>query len=817
MLSHEQIGYILQIKAARPPLAESTVRTMLGAIRWSPEEIEHAITFLKLGPAPEPPPTPANAESSVNSQEFQMPGSPVGVGAPPPPPEDFKPPESISIKQVPFAPTAPVVVAAVGRSHARLFLILVIIFGLLFAGSVFAYLFIAGAGPFAKAPYTQSNLLSGIFESFGRIESLSYQVGFNMAVLPRDKDAMPFKLDSPPGGEDRVPLYQRDQDRFRDIGKIDVGLRAYFNNAREYPASLATLSFKSADPSGSLYGYQSVSGGADFKLTVTFETPEAIETVRGSLPNALISDKTATFSSKNISSYFSFSGKPKQPILIGFFSDADTYTNYMPSNFKGAFSFAGTGERSSQVADSRFRLTGEAVFGDSTFALDAEIMKKSSDLFARLNKVPSILSSFVDFSKVLGQWVKITPQDIASWGYDSHFGMPLSRSQDDLAKTRARFAEQTKLFVKIASEENALVIKGDPVKEKVGNETAFRYDLTLDRAHVVSFYKRLVSEFEINYATDSPMKADRETLDYLDSPAFGQVFEYLNRNHTLTLWVDGDGFPVKFVYAIRLVPGESATRMKDNQINLSASFSLTDINKPVSIDPPATSLPYEEAVLSVSGFTREEYTVQKQTAAVRSVREALDVYKTLYGTYPDALSDLTTITVPSSVPVKTAAGQTAPVSGSDMKSYYEARYLGKPILKTLPVNAFTEAPFKYDKEGDNYHLSYTMTLSPYKPGAGISGLYDVDYSSGNGTQGKLMVRYANGINTADKKSASLEAAAQSKIDTDGDRVPDSLEDYIGTDKRKKDSDGDGYSDSEEILSDSNPSGPGRLETKRYGS
>lgn len=52
------------------------------------------------------------------------------------------------------------------------------------------------------------------------------------------------------------------------------------------------------------------------------------------------------------------------------------------------------------------------------------------------------------------------------------------------------------------------------------------------------------------------------------------------------------------------------------------------------------------------------------------------------------------------------------------------------------------------------------------------------------------------------------------IDSDGDKLPDDLEAYYGTDKNKKDSDGDGFDDGTEINNGYNPNGEGKLEKER---
>jgi hypothetical protein len=229
--------------------------------------------------------------------------------------------------------------------------------------------------------------------------------------------------------------------------------------------------------SGCQYGYQATSGGAGMRLSVNFETPEALEAVQKSAKDATIVGKTVTFTEKNfLNSYFYFSGKPKQPALLNFVDSVDLYANYIPINLKSDATFSGTAERSMENADGHFKFSGNATFGDSTFSVDAEIMKKGENFFARLNKIPSMLSSFVDFSKIMGVWIKITPNDIVSSPYSAGF----SFGQDATGtyrKTAGVISEQIKLFVQLADEEKAVIVLKGPVREKLGDVSTFRYDL----------------------------------------------------------------------------------------------------------------------------------------------------------------------------------------------------------------------------------------------------------------------------------------------------------------------------------------------------
>ncbi|KKU65434.1 MAG: hypothetical protein UX89_C0029G0006 [Parcubacteria group bacterium GW2011_GWA2_47_16] len=130
MLTGEQIDYLLQIRDTNPPIADSTVRVMLAALFWSPEEINHGIAFLHLPPAPEGslPPTPVN----------------VGDRAPSVPKE-----KPISIKQNPF-PVGSSLLNAVkpetGNKKKRLFLAGAVLGVVVFVAALFAYAVLTGTG-----------------------------------------------------------------------------------------------------------------------------------------------------------------------------------------------------------------------------------------------------------------------------------------------------------------------------------------------------------------------------------------------------------------------------------------------------------------------------------------------------------------------------------------------------------------------------------------------------------------------------------------------------------------------------------------------
>ena len=101
MLTDEHMDYLLQIRETKPPLPERTVRVMLRALFWSPEEIEHGLVFLAMPPA----------------SKDAKPPAPVDVSDPLPPAPKLQKPADI--KQNPFPVGSPLITSAKQHSEVQ--------------------------------------------------------------------------------------------------------------------------------------------------------------------------------------------------------------------------------------------------------------------------------------------------------------------------------------------------------------------------------------------------------------------------------------------------------------------------------------------------------------------------------------------------------------------------------------------------------------------------------------------------------------------------------------------------------------------------
>ena len=718
-------------------------------------------------------------------------------------PPSFSQPQS-SLNQIPSQPK---------KSFVRIIVGAIIVF-VIVAGSLSAYLLRDKIFPSAE-PYEVSQISQEIFEGFNKVDSASYTISISARSEPRDTDAKPFKSVI---SEEEINAvlykYKRDQDRFRDVALILQALSKYTKQNGTYPKNLFDAGI--TIPSANDYNYTLSDSGKGFNLNVFFETSDALQTVskhRGEKVAVDSDKKIATFSQLSPVAYY-FSGRPpKEPVFARIISLRSDDLALVPADAKLDLSALGETSQSGERINSRFHLAGNASFGDITMALDADFRKVVDNYYIQVNKMPSLFF-FDDLSKIKNKWVKFTPADLPQYG-SNYFGSEPATAQSVFDKIKKRSVDQLKTFLKVADKNQAL-ISSEPVKEKLDGQAVYRYDLRFNKGNIVAFYKDLTTEFAKVYTKkrENPIRFDQATLEYLQGKSFNEVFDYLDRNTNLSLWANMEGIPVKIEYKLRVVPDDTVKNFAGRQGRISASIVLTNINQQVTIAVPEESITAADAAMLLRGISREQYLLKQQESIIeRSVRRFLYEYKNLVGFYPKSLEDLT---VPRGESAKLNEKAFEGWSPSLIAAWGAIEDTG--FIKEVPQDIFTGRPFEYSSTGDDYTLKYTIVLPPYQKGSNLFSYYLFEQYSGKisvpanwNTIRKILPRFLEGINTADSKYLSIEAA-QAKKDTDGDRVADVLEDIIQTNKNSKDTDKDGFSDYDEITSGSDPLGPGKIES-----
>ncbi|MEK7575088.1 MAG: hypothetical protein AAB511_02570 [Patescibacteria group bacterium] len=129
MLAEDQIDYLFQIRDSKPAIPADTVRVMLKALRWNPEEIDHGIDFLNRPDAPVSVEKALTQVSEANISNIE--------------PEISRP---IKIKQNPFpvgSPFATGLKQQEAKRHKRLMIVGGVAGFLVFVVGLFAYAYLS--------------------------------------------------------------------------------------------------------------------------------------------------------------------------------------------------------------------------------------------------------------------------------------------------------------------------------------------------------------------------------------------------------------------------------------------------------------------------------------------------------------------------------------------------------------------------------------------------------------------------------------------------------------------------------------------------
>lgn len=508
------------------------------------------------------------------------------------------------------------------------------------AGGV-AYAYFYKIGPFARIPYTESNLFSGLLAKGAEINSSSYSFSGELKVEPRDTDAVPFTLQVTNEGALREQ-YQHDAERASVVSSF---LNELSRSGAPYPSTLqgvlnritasgrnySRYPLKTVDPvSGKPYEYKVSPDGQNFSLTVTFETPGATSQIkRGysfSEESTRIEGKTVTFT-KDSSPYMYLSTEPPKPFLISL----GEMMQYLPGELQATVGVSAQSEWKNENADWKFNVDAEGDFGDLTYKINVDALKKDALYYFRVNNIPSLFMSSLPIEK--GQWVKIDPSlatstDSYSYNQFSSFASSLESGEKQYKEERAQLVEFMKKMVIFADEEKLARFKNPPHSETVDGQLLYRYDIETRKEALLPFYKKLVAEAQANKGTTySKLLNDPGMIDYLESEEFSQVFDYVQKNTTTTLWVDTRGYPARLEYSMRIVPLDTATSLKDKQVRVTWTMTFSDINKPVDIQEPKDAKPLQEVIDGTAMGTARN---KGSAAALKSNLATIQVQAELY-------------------------------------------------------------------------------------------------------------------------------------------------------------------------------------------
>ncbi|HCC06470.1 TPA: hypothetical protein DEP94_03925 [Candidatus Nomurabacteria bacterium] len=531
------------------------------------------------------------------------------------------------------------------KSHTGIIVSLVIVFLLITSGVALAYY--KQIGPFKVNQYSENSLLSGLLEKSSSIDTSTFSMAVKLNVNGREKDAIPFV---PPVIDEKTKQqYQNDVKRMSDIAYIlqsfkyeygdiqgyDFKTKKYIiTKSVPYPANLSGIEGIGKDNSSSgyfypragtttsssnskigydpvtqqLYEYKPTEESKNFSIQVNFETDTAINEIRKSYyysaTSTIINGKIVTFSKD--SGYINISSELPDPILV-------TLSNYLKQispDVSASVLFGATLDvKNLNSPDGSMSVSADGSFGDLTYKVDIEALKKDKDYYFRINKIPAIISSI---SNMKGQWIKISPTATStatstdsSYGYDpiTMFSESVSKGDEAYRKKRTDFINTLKSVAQLADKNKLFTFKQNPKKEKVDGRNLIRYDLSVKKEAILPFYKEISSNPE-KYKNIGIIN-DPGLITYLESKEFDDTFKFIQDNTFITIWTDSDGLPAIVEYRMRIVPADTATQLKNKQVDVIFRISVDNINKPIDIKVPNDAKPIEkirEEMNKNSGF-----------------------------------------------------------------------------------------------------------------------------------------------------------------------------------------------------------------------
>lgn len=548
---------------------------------------------------------------------------------------------------------------------------------LLVLGGAGIYAYLQKIGPFSMATYSEENFSSGLLTKFAKIKSSSYTFSGAVNVVPRDQDAVPFKMKELGNEQELKQKYYNDVRQADNIEKILQKLSYYYNNNTSakgdkteiYPINLKTLvAFKNQssyysnlltlndiiDPvTKTEYEYKTTENGKNFVLAINFETNYPIKEIKTGYSydatKTIIEGNKVSFT-KDSSRYFYMSSEPRKPFLV----EASESMEYVPADFNAKASFMISYEtKLDATPDYSLNFDAEGDFGDLTYKINADALKKTTDYYFRINNFPGIFLSFLGegFGSIKGKWVKISPDSTSE--HSEEYRKGIEKIEEAYKENKEKISNLIKKIVTIADQEKLVVFKNKPKSEKIDGRDLIRYDLKLRKEAFLPFYIKLDEELK----KDSELSTywtgvDESLLEYLKSEEFSQAFDYIDQNNSFTLWTDKQGFPAILQNTMRVVPADNIIQLKDKQVNVTFKVLIDNINEPLEIQTPTESITIEELFKSLEGGLTYTTSSSARDARIKAdmdqIRVIANIFKTNNNNYnntgtPVKLTDCTSV------------------------------------------------------------------------------------------------------------------------------------------------------------------------------
>ncbi len=497
------------------------------------------------------------------------------------------------------------------KSRMKYIVVGVVLLLFVLVGAVVSFYYAKGTFNFLKVEsYTEENFLSNIFSKSAGIKSAKYSISGRLKVVDREKGAEPYVVSAE--NPDLEIRYQNDFLRTQDIEKllriIGYDYDAYYSgNTKKdviFPASLdvAVNNYKKkftyynnekynlTDPvTNKKYSYKTTENGKNFELRVTFETNEVIKQIKKNnyYASTTFEGNTLILNKKNTSFPYVYA-KPPRPLI----AELGESMRMISPDINALFSLSAETDFSDKDNSKwLFNINAEGSFGDLSYKVNADAQKNNKIYYFRINNMPAL---FGTYASLKGQWIKIDTSKKVSTSSKDYYYNPFYSLTNELPESEKKYQEQREKFfnffktvIRLADESNLVAFKGSPVDDEVDGRKLKKYIIETKKESIIIFYEKISQEINNNKDLQNYRYIlDESTLSYLKSEEYSKLYDYLNKNITITLWIDEYGFPAIVEEKMRIVPPDTATQLEDKQIELIFRLELSNINQGIKVSAP---------------------------------------------------------------------------------------------------------------------------------------------------------------------------------------------------------------------------------------
>lgn len=421
-----------------------------------------------------------------------------------------------------------------------------------------------------------------------------------------------------------------------------------------------------------------------------------------------------------------------------------TFLRLIPGDLSFNLKLTSDWQKAETLADTQTRIEGTYSANNIQAVLDLEVRRVGEKTYIQPTKIPLPIP-VIDLTVLSNKWID---GDFKGSAISDVLDYSFKKDSPEIVQTMpADVSTEAQEWMKEAYKNGGIAI-GDAKRETLDGIKVWTYAISFNGEKIRAAFltvadnrSRRIGDQDYQIFTD---KAIENMKDDAQSAVATAILDQLTGSASVR---QDNNLPAAISFSVKIAPKTDNEKFQNKQISISVATSFSNINKPVGITAPEDAITFTQAMGLVTGKTQEEMNFDQQESAVRNLRTALKAYNTDKSMYPATLQDLL---------------------GYESKSFR---------VKTVPGDLFTNAPFGYQLTDKGYSLTYTIHFTD-----GISEF----------TQKK----YIDGVNTATAANLSEEAAALTDYDEDG--LTTAQENEIGTSDHKDDTDGDGFTDKEEV-------------------